>query len=202
MMPHDQRNRPWLWALAVGGVLLLSRPALAQVTPPSNLVPSQKFSITGKASGSETNETSAADYTVKFTLPPGSVLDPTAAALLLRIETDAQHPVPYADVFIREGCFVPSGGGFAVADPDGCDVSVVAFNAELTYASDQTPPLQSFSATLQQVQGEWQARIVTTFSEAVEQPVLPCGITFTVGTHGVENMPISSSDAKWRAAVP
>ena len=89
----------------------------------------------------------------------------------------------------------------AVADPAGCGVSVVAFNAELTYASDQTKLLQSFSATLQQVQGEWQARIVTTFTEAVARPA-PCGITFAVGTHGVENRPISSRDAKWRAALP
>jgi hypothetical protein len=80
-------------------------------------------------------------------------------------------------------------------------VSVVAFNVELTYAQDQTPLLQNFSATLQQVQGEWQARIVTAFTEAVAEPD-PCGITFTVGTHGVENVPISSSDAKWRAALP
>jgi hypothetical protein len=55
MMLHDRRNRPWLWALAVGGVLLLGRPAVAQVTPPANLVPLEKFSITRKASGSETN---------------------------------------------------------------------------------------------------------------------------------------------------
>jgi hypothetical protein len=45
----------------------------------------------------------------------------------------------------------------------------VAFNKELTYAHDQTLLLQSFSATLQQVQGEWQARITTAFTEAVEQ---------------------------------
>lgn len=91
MMQHDQRKHPWLWALAVGGVLLLGRAALAQVPLPSPLVPLEKFSITGKASGSETNQTSAADYTVKFSLAPGHVLDPTAVALRLRIEPDAQR---------------------------------------------------------------------------------------------------------------
>jgi hypothetical protein len=104
-------------------------------------------------------------------------------------------------VAIPAGCFVPTTGGFAVADPDGCGVSVVAFNPDLTYAQDQTKLLQSFSATLQQVQGEWQARIVTTFSEAVSHPD-PCFITFTAGPHGVESMPTSSSDARWRATVP
>jgi hypothetical protein len=59
MTHHHQRNRPWLWALAVGGVLLLGRPTLAQVPLPSPLVPLAKFSITGKASGSETNQTSS-----------------------------------------------------------------------------------------------------------------------------------------------
>jgi hypothetical protein len=91
MMQHDQRKHPWLWVLAVGGMLLLGRPALAQVPLPSPLVPLAKFSITGKASGSETNQTSAADYTVKFSLAPGHVLDPTAVALRLRIEPDAQR---------------------------------------------------------------------------------------------------------------
>lgn len=79
-MHHHQRSRPWLWTLVVEGVLLLGRPTLAQVRPPSNLVPLQKFSITGKASGSETHDTSAADHTVKFTLPPDRVLDPPAEA--------------------------------------------------------------------------------------------------------------------------
>jgi len=72
---------------------------------------------------------------------------------------------------------------------------------EINYFRDLTPLLQSFSATLQQVKGEWQARLVTTFREAVEEPI-PCSITFTIGTHGVENMPISSSDVKWRATLP
>jgi hypothetical protein len=199
-MLHDQRNRPWLWALSVGGVLLVGRPALAQVPLPSPLVPLAKFSITGKASGAETNQTSAADYTVKFTLGPGSVPDPTAAALLLRIETDAQEPVPCFDVFIPQNCFFPTGAGsFAVSE--NCPVSVKAFKEELNYARDLTPLLQSFSATLQQVQGEWQARIVTAFTEAVSHPT-PCFITFTLGPHGVENMAISASDAKWRATLP
>jgi hypothetical protein len=169
----------------------------------TRLVPSflSTFSLKGTTSGSETAQTSTADYTVKFTLAPGAILDPTAVALRLRIEPDAQAPDPCADVAIPAGCFGPSGGGFTVADPDGCGVSVVAFNAELTYAQDQTKLLQSFSATLQQVQGEWQARIVTAFTEAVERPD-PCFITFTVGTHGVENRPISSSDLKWRATLP
>jgi hypothetical protein len=50
------------------------------------------------------------------------------------------------------------------------------------------------------VRGEWQARIVTAFTEAVETPE-PCFTTFTVGTHGVENVPIGSSDARRRAAL-
>jgi hypothetical protein len=200
MTQHDQLKRPWLWALAVGGVLLFGRPALAQVAPPSNLVPLAKFSITGKASGSETNQTSAADYTVKFTTPPSSVLDPPAAAVLLRLEPEPQAPAPCFDVFIPKNGFFPTGeGSFAVSD--NCPMSVVAFKDELNYARDLTPLLQSFSATLQQVQGEWQARLVTAYTEAVATPV-PCAITFTVGTHGVENMPISSSDVKWRATLP
>jgi hypothetical protein len=111
MTQHDQRNRPWLWALAIGGMLLLGRPALGQVPLPSPLVPLEKFSITGKASGSETNQTSAADYTVKFTLPPGRVLDPPAEPLLLRLEPDPQHPIPCFDVFIPKNCFFPDGKG-------------------------------------------------------------------------------------------
>jgi hypothetical protein len=207
MMHHHQLKRPWLWALAVGGVLLIGRPALTQVTPPPNLLPLAKFSVTGKASGSETNQTSAAtnqtsaaDYTVKFTLSPDRVLDPPAEALLLRIESDAETPDPCADVFIPKNCFFPTGAGsFAVSE--NCPVSVKAFKEELNYVRDLTPLLQNFSATLQQVQGEWQARIVTAFTEAVARPT-PCAITFTVGTHGVENMPISRSDLKWGAALP
>jgi hypothetical protein len=196
MMHHHQLKRPWLWALAVGGVLLIGRPALAQVTPPPNLFPLAKFSITGKASGSETNQTSAADYTVKFTLPPDRVLDPPAEALLLRIESDAETPDPCADVFIPKNCFFPTGAGsFAVSE--NCPVSVKAFKEELNYVRDLTPLLQSFSATLQQVKGEWQARLVTTFTEAVAHPT-PCFITFTVGEHGVEKVLINSSDAKFR----
>jgi hypothetical protein len=50
------------------------------------------------------------------------------------------------------------------------------------------------------VQGEWQARIVTAFIEAIETPEL-CFITFTVGTHGVEKVPVGSRDARRRAAL-
>jgi hypothetical protein len=181
-------------------VFLIGRPALAQVPLPSPLVPLEKFSITGKASGSETNQTSAADYTVKFTLAPDRVLDPTIAAVLLRIQTDAQAPAPCADVFIPQGCFfLDSKGGFAVSD--NCRVSVKAFKHEVNYERDLTPLLQSFSATLQQVKGEWQARITTALTEAVETPE-PCFITFAIGTHGVDTMPISRSDVKWGATWP
>jgi hypothetical protein len=78
---------------------------------------------------------------------------------------------------------------------------VKAVKEELHYERDLTPLLEHVSATLKQVKGEWQARIVTTFTEAVARPE-PCAITFTVASHGVENMPISASDVKWRAAVP
>jgi hypothetical protein len=78
---------------------------------------------------------------------------------------------------------------------------VKAFKEELNYERDLTPLLQSFSATLQQVKGGWQARIVTTFREAVARPE-PCAITFTVGEHGVEKVLINSSDLKWRATLP
>jgi hypothetical protein len=111
MMHHHQRNRPWLWALAVGEVFLIGCPALAQVPLPSPLVPLEKFSITGKASGSETNQTSAADYTVKFTLAPDRVLDPTIAAVLLRIETDAQAPPPVCRRVHPAGLLLPRRQG-------------------------------------------------------------------------------------------
>jgi hypothetical protein len=52
----------------------------------------EKLSIAGNATGSETNQTSAADYTVKFTLAPNRVLDPMIEALLLRLEPEAQAP--------------------------------------------------------------------------------------------------------------
>jgi hypothetical protein len=200
MTQHNQRNRLWRWALAVGGVLLLSRPALAQLTPPANLVPLTKFSITGKTSASETAGTRTADYALRFTLAPGKVLDPNSAALLLRLETDAEQPEPCGVIGIPAGCLFPDAKGVYTLS-DNCRVSVKAVKEELNYERDLTPLLQSFSATLQQVKGEWQARIVTAFTEAVATPE-PCGITFTLGTHGVENMPISSSDTKWRAALP
>jgi hypothetical protein len=202
MTHHDHLRQPWRLALVVGLMLGLGlgTTARAQIQPLANLTPLSRFSISGKASGSETNGTSAADYTVKFILPPTSVLDPTAEALLLRLEPDRDTPIPCFDVFIPKNCFFPTGAGsFAVSE--NCTVLMVAFKEELNYVRDLTPLLQSFSATLQQVQGEWQARIVTTFTEAVAAPD-PCAITFTVGTHGVENMPISSSDLKWRAALP
>jgi hypothetical protein len=104
------------------------------------------------------------------------------------------------DAFIPKNRFFPTGAGsFAVSD--SCPVSVVAFKEALNYSRDLTPLFQSFSATLQQVKKEWPARIVTVFTEAVEM-LVQCGITFTVGTHGVENMPISRSDVKWRATWP
>jgi len=199
MMQHHQRNRPWRWALVVGAAgLLLGHSTRAQVAPPAKLTPLKSFAISGKASGSETTQTSAADYTIKFTLAPDRVLDPTTAALRLRLETDAEAPEPCGEVVIPEDCFFPDGAGsFAVSD--NCRVSVKEFKDELGYARDLTPLLQNFSATLQQVQGEWQARLVMALSEDVEQPE-PCSITFSVSTHGVENMPISSSDARFRAA--
>jgi len=82
MTRHDQLNRPCPWTLVLGAAagLLLGRPALAHVPLPSPLVPLAKFSITRKASGSGTYQTSTADYTAKFTLPPDRVLDPPAAS--------------------------------------------------------------------------------------------------------------------------
>jgi hypothetical protein len=120
--------------------------------------------------------------------------------LLLRLEPEPQDPAPCFDAFIPKNRLFPTGAGsFAVSD--SCPVSVVEFKEELTYVRDPTPLLQSFSVTLPQVKGEWQARIVTAFAEAVAYPE-PCGITFTVGDNGVENVPISSSDLKWPAASP
>jgi hypothetical protein len=79
MTQHDQRNRLWRWAFTLGAAgLLLSAPALAQVTPPANLTPLTTFSITGKTSGSEVADTRTADYTLRFTLAPGKFLDPTS----------------------------------------------------------------------------------------------------------------------------
>jgi hypothetical protein len=77
-------------------------------------------------------------------------------------------------------------------------VSVKAVKEALDYERDLTPLLASVSATLQQVKGEWQARIVTTFREAVAQPE-PCAITFAIGEHGVANLPTGLSDTKFRA---
>jgi hypothetical protein len=99
-------------------------------------------------------------------------------------------------VFIPKNCFFPTGAG-SIAVSDNCPVSVVAFKEELNYFRDLTPLLQSFSATLQQVKGEWQARIVTTFTEAVARPEL-CAITFAIGEDGVTNVPHGNSDAKFR----
>jgi hypothetical protein len=111
MRPHHQRPRPWRWALALAGLLLLSRPALAQVTPPAPLTPLATFSITGKASSSETAGTSAADYSLRFALAPGKVLNPSKEALLLRLETHAEHPTPCFDMFIPDNCLFPDAKG-------------------------------------------------------------------------------------------
>jgi hypothetical protein len=54
------------------------------------------FSIIGKASGSETTNTSAAGYTLRFILAPDRVLNPTTAAVRLCLETDSEEPVPCA----------------------------------------------------------------------------------------------------------
>jgi hypothetical protein len=79
MTQHNQRNHPWRWAFVLGAVgLLLGSPALAQVTPPSPLIPLTKFSITGKTSGSETTDTRAADYSLRFTLAPARSSTPRA----------------------------------------------------------------------------------------------------------------------------
>jgi hypothetical protein len=196
MTQHHQRQRPWRWALAVGGVLLLSRPALAQLKPPANLVPLQKFSIMGKTSASETADTRAADYSLRFTLAPDKALDPTSTALRLRLETDAEQPQPCGVIGIPAGCLFPDAKGvYTLAD--NCNVSVTAVKEELHYERDLTPLLERVSATRQQVKGEWQAHLVTTFREAVARPD-PCGITFTSGEHGVANVPIGRSDAKFR----
>jgi hypothetical protein len=198
MRPHHQRNRPWRWALGLGAAgLLLGSPALAQVTPPSPLVPLTTFSITGKTSASATADTRTADYSLRFTLAPDKALDPTSAALLLRLETAAEYPEPCGVIGIPAGCLFPDARGVYTLS-DNCRVSVVAVKEELNYERDLTPLLESVSATLQQVKGEWQAHLVTTFREAVAQPE-PCAITFAIGEHGVEKVPLGSSDAKFRA---
>jgi hypothetical protein len=198
MTHHDQRIAPWQGVLVlwVAAGLLLGRAALAQVAPPAPLVPLQTFSITGNASGSETAQTSTADYTITFTLAPDHVLDPLSAALRLRLEPDALYPEPCGEVFIPSGCFFPDGKwGFAVSE--NCAVSVKAFKEELSYARDLTPLLESFSATLQQVKGEWQARLVTTFRRVVAYPDSRA-ITFAIGEHGLENVLSNRSDTKFR----
>jgi hypothetical protein len=198
MMQHDQLRRPWLVALVLGAAaFLLGRPALAQVSPPANLVPVAPFSITGNTSASETTDTRTADYTLTFTLAPDKVLDPPNAALLLRLETERDEPTPCGVIGIPENCFFPDAkGGYTLSD--NCPVSVTAVKEALHYERDLTPLLERVSATLQQVKGAWQAHLVTTLREAVAHPI-PCAITFTVGPHGVASRPSSSSDAKWRA---
>jgi hypothetical protein len=197
MTQHHPRPRPWRWGLVLGVAGgLLGSPALAQVTPPANLTPLAKFSITGKTSGSETTDSSAADYSVKFTLAPGGILDPTTAAVLLRLETDAEAPEPCGVIGIPAGCFFPDAKGVYTLS-DNCRVSVTAVKEELNYERDLTPLLEHVSATLQQVKGEWQAHLVTRFREDVAYPE-PCGITFAIGEHGVLDVPIGSSDAKFR----
>lgn len=76
-------------------------------------------------------------------------------------------------------------------------MSVALIKEELNYVRDLTPLLESVSATLQQVKGEWQARLVTTFTEDVATPE-PRAITFAIGEHGLTGVPIASSDAKYR----
>jgi hypothetical protein len=126
MTQHNQRNRPWRWTLVVGAAgLLLGSPALAQVTPPSPLVPLTKFSIAGKTSASETTDTRTADYSLRFTLAPGKVLDPTSAALRLRLETDAEQPQPCGVIGLPAGCLFPDAKGVYTLS-DNCRVSVKA----------------------------------------------------------------------------
>jgi hypothetical protein len=198
MTQHHPRYRPWRWILVLGVAgLLLGAPALAQVTPPAPLLPLTTFSITGKTSGSETADTCTADYTLRFTLPPDKALDPTTTVLLLRLETERDAPEPCGVIGIPEGCLFPDAKGVYTLS-DNCRVSVTAVKEELNYERDLTPLLEHVSATLQQVKGEWQARIVTTFREAVAEPA-PCAITFAIGEHGLTDVPIASSDAKFRA---
>jgi hypothetical protein len=198
MTQHHQRQCPWRWALMLGAAgLLLGAPALAQVTPPANLTPLTTFSITGKTSASATADSRTADYSLRFTLAPDKALDPTSAALLLRLETAAETPEPCAVIGVPKGCLFPDAKGVYTLS-DNCRVSVTVVKEALNYERDLTPQLESVSATLQQVKGEWQARIVTTFREAVAQPT-PCGITFAIGEHGVLDVPTGSRDAKFRA---
>jgi hypothetical protein len=118
------------------------------------------------------------------------------AAALLRLEADAERPTPCGVIGLPENCFFRDAKGVYTLS-DNCQVSVKAVKEELHYERDLTPLLEHVSATLQQVKGEWQARIVTTLREAVAQPQ-PCGITFAIGAHGVANVPTGSSDTKFR----
>jgi len=187
--------RAWPWTLAVG-VLLLSAPALAQVTPPANLTPLAKFSLTGKTSGSATADSRTTDHSLSFTLAPDKALDPTNSALRLRLETEVDTPDPCGVVSIPPNCLFPDAKGVYTLS-DNCRVSVKAVKEELNYERDLTPLLESVSATLQQVKGAWRARLVTTFGEAVAH-LNPCFVTFAIGDHGLREVPIGSSDAKFR----
>jgi hypothetical protein len=62
-------------------------------------------------------------------------------------------------------------------------VSVVVFKEAPNYSRNLMPLLQSCSATLQQAKGEWQARVVTVFTEAVEM-LVPCAITLRNSLEG------------------
>jgi hypothetical protein len=198
MTLHAMRRRLHWVALALGWAsgLLISQPALAQVPP---LTPFPTFSLKATASGSELNQTSAADYTVQFTLAPDVKLDPTTADVLLRVETAADDPEPCFIIAMPKGCLVPTGpGSFHVPFPANCGVQVLEEKPAFNYARDLTPLLQDFTATLQEVKGEWQARIVTTFTEAVAYPD-PCGITFRIDTNGITDALVRSSDTPFRA---
>ena len=145
----------------------------------------------------------AAHYLIhSYDDPAHAVLGLRAARRYSKIAPDAAHAQHMTShIFIAMGMWddVVAANETAVAVVNRGEPAMRVMRAvrELNYERDLTPLLESVSATLQQVKGEWQARIVTTFREAVAQPA-PCAITFAIGDNGVENVLNNRSDAKFR----
>jgi hypothetical protein len=163
-------------------------------TPAPTKLVMARFDAKGTGSASETTPQETTDITLKFT--PGSGLNPLGEALRLQLLPSLElqdRPDPCFDVFIPPNCFSfdPSTGRYTVAAL-GCGVQVALINEATSYFKDLTPLVQSFSAELKEETGAWQARLALTLAEPVADPA-PCGITFTVGNDGVENVPLDSS---------